>query len=81
MLRQLVKQLKPALPSSVILAGPVPAPLKMAKKHFRYQIIMRSASVQSMTITLGKTLNEFQRIYRPSAKVRVSVDVDAVSMM
>lgn len=77
----LVQHLRPELSSSVILAGPIPAPLKMAKRHFRYQIIMRSASVRSMNLPLRKALNELRHTFRPSAGIHVAVDVDALSMM
>ena len=75
--RLLAKELQPKLSSSVILAGPIPAPLSRAKKQYRYQIIMRSRSTRSMT----QPLKDVLRGFRCPNHVRLAVDVDAMSMM
>ncbi|MCX6992442.1 MAG: primosomal protein N' [Kiritimatiellaeota bacterium] len=73
----LAARLAPALPKAVILAGPIPAPLSRAKGHYRFQIIMRSASVKAMTNPLKEAL----KVLRCPPGVRIAVDVDALSMM
>ena len=73
----LAARLAPALPKSVILAGPIPAPLSRAKGHYRFQIIMRSVSVKAMTVPLKEVL----KALRCPPGVRIAVDVDALSMM
>jgi len=73
----LAARLAPAMPKTVILAGPIPAPLSRAKGHYRFQIVMRSASVKSMTLPLKEAL----KALRCPSGVRLAVDVDALSMM
>ncbi len=73
----LAAQLASALPKAVILAGPIPAPLSRAKGHYRFQIIMRSASVKAVTVPLKAAL----KALRCPSGVRLAVDVDALSMM
>src|ERR1035437_1461857 len=73
----LAVRLAPALPKAIILAGPIPAPLSRAKGHYRFQIIMRSTSVKSMTLPLKEAL----KALRCPSGVRIAVDVDALSMM
>lgn len=73
----LAARLVPALPKTVIMAGPIPAPLSRAKGHYRFQIIMRSASVKVMTVPLKEAL----KALRCPSGVRLAVDVDALSMM
>ncbi|MFH1476481.1 MAG: primosomal protein N' [Verrucomicrobiota bacterium] len=70
-------RLVPALTKAVILAGPIPAPLSRAKGRYRFQIIMRSASVKAMTVPLKEAL----KALRCPPGVRIAVDVDALSMM
>ena len=73
----LAARLAPALPKAVILAGPIPAPLSRAKGHYRFQVVMRSASVKAMTLPLKEAL----KALRCPPGVRIAVDVDALSMM
>ena len=73
----LAARLAPALPKAVILAGPIPAPLSRAKGHYRFQIVIRSASVKAMTNPLKEAL----KALRCPPGVRIAVDVDALSMM
>ncbi|MFH1969943.1 MAG: primosomal protein N' [Verrucomicrobiota bacterium] len=73
----LVARLAPALPKTIILAGPIPAPLSRAKGQYRFQIIMRSTSVKAMTLPLKEAL----KALRCPPGVRIAVDVDALSMM
>ncbi|MBU4198957.1 MAG: primosomal protein N' [Verrucomicrobia bacterium] len=75
--RMMVKQLQPKLTPAVKLAGPIPAPFSRIKGQFRYQVILRSPSVKAMSRPLKETLCELKR----PAKVRLAVDVDALSMM
>jgi primosomal protein N' (replication factor Y) len=71
------EQLKTRLPPSVQVAGPAPAPLARAKGLFRYQIILRAPTTQSMTAPLKALMKEFKW----PAGVSFAVDVDAVSLM
>lgn len=73
----LAKQLAPALPKTVILSRVSPAPVSRAKGKYRFQIIMRSASVKAMTTPLLATL----KMLRCPRDVRIALDVDALSLM
>ena len=73
----LTEELKKNLPSSVIFAGPIPAPLSKIKKRYRYQIVMRAASVFSMT----RPLKDILRKFRYPSNIHIIIDVDAISMM
>jgi primosomal protein N' (replication factor Y) len=73
----LAGRLGAAAPKTVILADPSPAPLARAKGLYRYQVMMRCASTRSMTAPLKAVLKDFS----PPADVRISVDVDALSLM
>lgn len=73
----LAARLAPALPKTVILAGPIPAPLSRAKGYYRFQIIIRSVSVKAVTAPLKAAL----KVLRCPLSVRLAVDVDALSMM
>ncbi len=75
--RTIVKRLQPQLTPAVTLAGPVPAPFSRIKGQYRYQIILRSSSVKAMSQPLKEVLRELKY----PAKLRIAVDVDALSMM
>ncbi len=62
---------------SVMLSGPIQAPLQKAKRRYRHQIIMRAPSTMAMTRPLKEAIRECPR----RAGVRFAVDVDAISMM
>lgn len=71
------KELKTALPDTVIVAGPTPAPIARAKGMYRYQIMLRYRSSKSMKGPLKSVLSEF----RWPGKISCQVDVDALSIL
>jgi primosomal protein N' (replication factor Y) len=75
--RQFSDKLKTLLKPTAILAGPMPAPLSMAKGLYRHQIIIRSPSVDDFSGPIKQVLREL----KCPAKVKIAVDVDALSMM
>ncbi len=75
--QQMATQLQKNLPRSVILAGPIPAPINRRRGQYRFQIIMRSTSVKAMS----NPIREFLKTWRRTHDLRIAVDVDANSMM
>lgn len=63
--------------SSVLMAGPMPAPISLAKGRYRYQIIIRSPLVEDISARIKQALREL----KCPPTVRIAVDVDALSMM
>ncbi|MFC1453100.1 primosomal protein N' [Verrucomicrobiota bacterium] len=73
----LADRLRQALPASVTVAGPTPAPLAKAKGKYRYQIMLRCGSVRTMTGPLKEALRET----RMPKGIACTVDVDAISLL
>jgi primosomal protein N' (replication factor Y) len=73
----LANRLESMLDERVVFGGATPAPLARAKKRYRFQIMLRSVSVKAMTGPIREALNAMDF----PGDVRVSVDVDAVSLM
>jgi len=73
----LAHRLKPLLGDGVVFGDAAPAPLARAKKRYRFQIMLRSGSVKAMTAPIREVLNAMEF----PGDVRVSVDVDAVSLL
>lgn len=73
----LAHRLKSLLPDTVVFGDAAPAPLAKAKKRYRYQIMLRSGSVKAMTGPIREALAGMDF----PGDVRVSVDVDAVSLL
>lgn len=71
------QSLSPLLHPSIIMTGPMPAPLSKIKGKYREQILLRSTSVKAMTEPLQKVLAEIPR----NSDVRLSIDVDALSLL
>jgi len=71
------KNIKRALTGKALVSEPSPAPLARAKGFYRYQIMLRSRSVSSMT---GAVRSAMKEVKLP-AGIRASVDVDAVNLM
>lgn len=74
---QLHSGLKLLVKSPAILSGPMPAPLSKAKGLYRHQIIIRSPSAEDVSAQIKQALSGL----KCPAKVRIAVDVDALSMM
>lgn len=70
-------RLKPAEAAGVILSDASPAPLARAKGLYRYQILLRCASVHRMAVAMRQAL----AAARPPDGVTLAVDVDAMSML
>jgi primosomal protein N' (replication factor Y) len=75
--KQLHARLKALVSPAVLLAGPMPAPISMAKGRHRRQIMIRSESVEQISAPLKEVLRELK--YPP--EIRIAVDVDALAMM
>ncbi len=75
--RRLAARLAAGLPPSVLRAGPIPAPISRRRGQYRFQLILRSASVKAMAGPLKEAL----RAERCPRGVRLAVDMDAVGMM
>jgi primosomal protein N' (replication factor Y) len=73
----LAKDIRAALPESIIVSTATPAPLVKAKGHYRYQIMVRSASMRSLADQLRKIL----RALKLPKDVTCAVDVDATSLL
>jgi primosomal protein N' (replication factor Y) len=73
----LANRLESMLDERVVFGGAAPAPLARAKKRYRFQIMLRSTSVKAMTGPIREALKGMDF----PGDVRVSVDVDAVSLM
>ncbi len=73
----LAHRLKSVLPEAVIFGDAAPAPLAKAKRRYRYQIMLRGGSVKAMTEPIREALSGMDF----PGDVRVSVDVDAVSLL
>lgn len=71
------RDLSTALGTDVSVSEPVPAPLARAKKHFRFQILLRGPSAKRMTDAIRTALDRFP----PSAGVQAAVDIDAINLM
>ncbi len=61
----------------VTCADALPAPLARAKGVYRYQLLLRAASVRAMTMPLRAVVRDLH----PPTEVALTVDVDAVSIM
>jgi len=75
--QQFANGLKLLVKPPAILAGPMPAPLSMAKGRYRHQIIIRSPLVEEVSAPIKQALREF----KCPPEVHIAVDVDALSMM
>jgi primosomal protein N' (replication factor Y) len=64
-------------PETIVVSEACPAPLARAKGRYRYQILMRSRSVSTMTRTVRAAISEA----RLPKDVRCAVDVDALSLL
>ena len=73
----LATRLNPLLSERVIWGDATPAPLAKAKGRYRFQIMLRSGSVKAMTGPIREALSKMDF----PGDVRVSVDVDAMSLM
>ena len=73
----LAHRLQPLLGDSVVFGDAAPAPLAKAKGRYRFQIMLRGRSVKAMTGPIREVLSKMDF----PGDVRVSVDVDAVSLI
>jgi primosomal protein N' (replication factor Y) len=73
----LFKRLKREMPEGVLIAGPSPAPIARAKGLYRFQVMLRSASVGRIV----RGVRNAMRGFAAPADVQHTVDVDAVSLM
>lgn len=71
------KRLRADLDPSIGMVGPVPSPIARLKGDYRYQILLRGASVKRMVEPLKKRLKEFTW----PKDVRCIPDVDAFSVL
>lgn len=73
----LARRLKRALAQRVTCSDPCPAPLARAKGQYRYQVMLRCASVRAMTEPLRQVVEEAKF----PKEVTYSIDVDALSLL
>jgi primosomal protein N' (replication factor Y) len=71
------KALAPLLPPGAECPEPMPAPLARAKGDYRYQMLLRAASVRLLTGPLRRAV----KAAPPPTDVSLAVDVDALSVM
>jgi primosomal protein N' (replication factor Y) len=65
-----------AKPETLRVLGPAPAPIERIKQRYRWQVLVKSRERPELRAALA-TLSS----YRASSGVRVSIDVDPVSML
>ena len=75
--KEFATALEKVLPPTVILAGPVPAPLAKAKKYYRQQVILRTPQINLAV----RPLRDLLATFRWPAGVQCAVDVDAMSLL
>jgi len=73
----LARELRKHIARDVILGEPAPAPLAKLQNHYRYQLILRTEKILSLTDTLAKVLPTV----KPPEGVQVQVDVDPLSLL
>ena len=74
---QFLKMFKPMLDERVVVSEICPAPLARMKGMYRYQFLMRSIRTVDMTRPLKVAVGQFKW----PKKIRVTLDVDPVSLM
>lgn len=72
---RVMEAVRPQLPSDVLAAGPVPAPLARAKGEYRFQCVFRAAQAMACTRPLRHVLETLKW----PKNVRYALDVDAWS--
>jgi primosomal protein N' (replication factor Y) (superfamily II helicase) len=73
----LAKKIKEEIGAKAIVSDAAPAPLAKAKGLYRYQIMIRSAAMRSVTASLKKILADFKL----PKDISSSLDVDAMSLL
>jgi len=73
----LERRLKEATPPGTTISSPAPAPLEKSHGNFRYQIMMRSASIQKLSRAIGAVL---EKLTFPE-EVIVTVDIDPYQLL
>lgn len=71
------KKLREQLPSNIIISEASPAPIARAKGVYRYQIIIRTQRVSTVTKVINKILSEC----KISPDVSCVADVDAINLI
>jgi len=66
--------------SHLEIMGPIEAPLARIAKHYRWQILLKSANIKALHHFVGRLLNE-NSVCFSNRNVRVAIDVDPVFMM
>ena len=74
---QIHSGLKQLVKPPAILSAPMPAPLSKAKGLYRHQLVIRAPSAEEISAQIKQVLGDM----KCPAKVRIAVDVDALSMM
>ncbi|MCI5140094.1 MAG: primosomal protein N', partial [Candidatus Electrothrix sp. AR1] len=77
--RQIADFLRNIKGKSVDIMGPVPAPLSMIKKRFRWQLLLKSREPERLHRFCDLILTEKSKVCR--AGVRMGIDVDPENMM
>ena len=72
------------LPPGVGILGPAPAPLSRLRDQYRWHILLKCGDVSKAGPAIIKSLDRFRdhsRSFPQTARVRVSLDVDPVSLL
>lgn len=70
--------------SGSIILGPAPAPLSRLRGLYRWHILIKSADLDKIAPVLKASINRFadySRTFPPGREVKVSLDVDPVSLL
>ena len=76
-LQTLYRRLRDALPESVFITEPMPAPIARAYGQFRYQCVLRAPGARLLSETCAR---EIARL-NPGEDLAVTLDIDAYSFM
>ncbi|MCI5125778.1 MAG: primosomal protein N', partial [Candidatus Electrothrix sp. AR5] len=77
--RQTANFLRSLKEKGVDIMGPVPSPLSMIKKRFRWQLLLKSREPEKLHRLCDLVVTEKRHVCR--AGVRVGIDVDPENMM
>lgn len=72
-----LRELKQQLQLRVDILGPAPAPLTRIRGRYRWQLLLKSVQRSG----LHRLLGQFRNIHKPSAVVRMAIDIDPLELL
>lgn len=72
-----LRELKQQLRLRVDILGPAPAPLTRIRGRYRWQLLLKSVQRSG----LHRLLGQFRNIHKPSAVVRMAIDIDPLELL